>query len=95
LIRLQENGESRELTKKSIEEIFKLQDISKKNLENLKLPILVLLIEEDRTIDNKTIEEYFKLIPSDDKTIIRYPHITHNSLADEEVFVSIKEWLNK
>jgi alpha-beta hydrolase superfamily lysophospholipase len=62
------------------------------------MPVLTLLAEHDRIIDNAATRRYIENLPSKDKQMIEYP-ATHHTLEfepDPKYFVSdLRQWLDK
>jgi alpha-beta hydrolase superfamily lysophospholipase len=66
--------------------------------DSVTMPLLTLLAESDRIIDNARTRAYLKRFPTPDKTIIEYPgaHHTLEFEPDPEPFVrDILAWLDR
>jgi alpha-beta hydrolase superfamily lysophospholipase len=62
------------------------------------LPLLLMLAEKDRIIDNARTRSYFAKLPAADKVVIEYPGAHHTlefEPAPDTFIADLIEWLNK
>lgn len=77
-------------------EILQLGNLTKKNVPRIMSPLLMIQIDGDQVVDNKTQNGYFEVIPSPDKTLKVFAGADHDWIwypVREEIASEIAKWL--
>ncbi len=86
------------ITARFYHEILFTIDWVKKNGELLRIPTYLLAGGEDRIVDPKGTEEFFRILECEEKELKNYPTLYHeliHEVGKEEVFLDIKKWMEK
>lgn len=84
------------VTQTLLYQILQLHKQSQKHLSRITMPLLLIQIEDDQVVDNKTQEKFFDLIPSKSKSIKRYSAADHDWIwypVCGDIARDIADWL--
>ncbi len=77
-------------------EIVKMRGITQKNILKLQTPVLLIQMEGDKVVDNKTQDQFYQAIPAASKTMRIYSGADHDWIWSDLVVTiadDIAEWI--
>ena len=78
-------------------QILKLGEVAKKKLQRIQNKVLMIQVEKDAVVDNKTQDEYFDLIASNQKNKIVFTDTDHDWIwtdKNPEIAQAIASFIN-
>jgi lysophospholipase len=80
-----------EVTANLLIEISKLQAASKKAVQNIKIPVLMIQVKDDKVLDTKKQEEFLGLMASSEKTFKSYLAYDHEWMGNPHAELILKD----
>ena len=68
--------------RKVIDQTFEIIDRNHNREEDLRMPVLILLAEQDKVIDNNAAKKFFNKLPNSKNRMVEFENSAHAILCD-------------